>query len=183
MPWLIRSREAIRRHLCVGLARARGNWLRSFVVKVMLSEIARLYVQITPGRSILAMGVLQDARKSDRRVRLDLLGQIDSSVSGRGLVTSRGMTAYHNVPRHRIFRRGFSLSGKACQPSHYTFCEIFHAAFSLTAPRRPRVPRHPSGHAADTNGSVADPALAATCPHRCRHRHLTLWTSCLFFAA
>lgn len=46
--------------------------------------------------------MVQDARKSFNAVRYDLLLQIDSSVSGRGLVTSCGATAYHNVPRHQM---------------------------------------------------------------------------------
>jgi hypothetical protein len=74
-------------------------------------------------------GLVQDARKSFQRMRHDLLLQIDSSVSGRGLVTTCGTTAYHKFPRHQIERGGFSPSGTSSDPACKPFVEIDHVAF------------------------------------------------------
>ena len=50
--------------------------------QVPLRAPYRCMFNLHPCQGILALGVLQDARKSHVPVRFDLFGQIDSSVSG-----------------------------------------------------------------------------------------------------
>ena len=103
--------------------------------------------------------------------------QIDSSVSGRGLVTSCGATAYHKLPRHQMDAEGSRglalLPDPACQPFGDRPCRVPTASDHVKprvwlSPRRPRCRHLRSGR---PSGQQPKPPPAGPTGHRRRRRH------------